>query len=52
MTLFRCMTGENWYDIMFSVGREKTEDFDCIYDPSYDDYVNNGKNSVGCGSSK
>lgn len=32
------MTGEGWYDIMFSLGREKSEDYDCDDDPTFKDY--------------
>lgn len=49
MTLFRCSTGENWNDIMHDITRQRSEIFQCLYNPTYDDYKNNGK-AVGCGN--
>lgn len=42
------MTGESWYDVMFALSKEKQEDFFCINDPSYKDYMIHGE-AVGCG---
>lgn len=43
MTLFRASTGEGWNDIMHDITRERGPLFQCINDPSYDDYKENGE---------
>lgn len=45
------MTGEGWYDVMFSLSKQKQEDFFCINDPSFEDYTLSG-GAIGCGSPK
>ena len=43
MTLFRASTGEGWNDIMHDITRGRGPLFQCIDDPTYDDYKENGK---------
>lgn len=49
ITLFRSSTGENWNSIMHDITRDKSPLFDCIENPSYEDYVKHGE-TVGCGN--
>eukprot|EP00347_Sterkiella_histriomuscorum_P021532 403333648 len=49
MTLLRCATGEAWNYIMDDCARTFSIRFDCLPDPSYEDYVNNGYVTSGCG---
>lgn len=49
ITLFRASTGEGWNSIMHDVSRRKSPTFDCIESPSYDDYVANDYETIGCG---
>lgn len=51
MTLVVIMTGEGWYDIMNGLSRTNSDTFDCIERPTYQDFVDNGYKTVGCGSS-
>ena len=50
LTLFRVATGENWNDLMESLSLEHTVTNYCINNPTYEDYVANGFNPIGCGS--
>jgi hypothetical protein len=50
MTMIIVMTGEGWYDVMGDLSQGKGIAFDCIEDPSYKDYVDNGYKTVGCGT--
>ena len=50
LTLFRASTGEAWNAIMYDLARGKEPLFDCKENPTYDDYVNNNKETVGWGS--
>lgn len=47
LTLFRASTGEAWNAIMYDLARGKEPLFDCKENPTYDDYVNNNKETVG-----
>jgi hypothetical protein len=49
LTLFRASTGEGWNDIMHDITRQDGPLFHCIVDPTYDDYVENNKDTIGCG---
>ena len=49
ITLIISMTGEGWYEFVGALGKQKSVDFDCIYDPTYDDFKNNNFETVGCG---
>ncbi len=48
-TLIRIATGENYHDILHSIVRTPSIKFQCIHNPSYEDYANAGNNTVGCG---
>lgn len=50
MTLIRVSTGEAWYELMNDCGAQKSLLFPCTYDPSYQEYKDAGKNSIGCGN--
>ena len=41
-TLFVISTTDTWCDIVSSFLRKRSPDFDCVLNPTYDDYVNNG----------
>ena len=44
------MTGEGWYAIMADLDKRRDIDYECIENPTYQDYVNAGKTTIGCGS--
>jgi hypothetical protein len=50
MTMIVVMTGEGWYDVMGDLSQGKGISFNCIEDPSYQDYVDNGYKTIGCGT--
>ena len=41
LTLIKCLTGEEWPELMESLSRENQIDYDCIQNPTYDDYIRN-----------
>jgi hypothetical protein len=43
-------TGDSFFEIMMALGRTRTILYQCIDNPSYEDYVENGKNTIGCGN--
>lgn len=43
MTLFRASTGEGWNDIMHDITRDRNPLFQCIKEPTYEDYKNAGE---------
>ena len=47
LTLFRASTGEGWNSIMHDLARSRGPFFDCIKNPTYQDYVDNGYETVG-----
>jgi len=49
LMLIRIITGENWHLLLDAVSRGKSLTFDCIKNPTYQDYKDAGKNTVGCG---
>lgn len=49
MTLIRCATGESWNYIMDDCARTKSIIFDCKTNPTYYDYYNNDRVTLGCG---
>jgi len=50
LTLITVMTGEGWYEIVSDLSKYKKEvDYDCIQNPTYQDYVKAGNKPVGCG---
>lgn len=48
LTLIMVMTGEGWYEVMNALSRQKDTSFDCIENPTYEDYAKD-KKTVGCG---
>lgn len=44
-------TGNNFYELSQSAMRGKSIIFDCIENPTYDDYKENNYETLGCGSS-
>jgi len=49
LTLYRVMTRDNWNLLMEAVSVANTDDQPCIEDPTYDDYLANGRQAIGCG---
>ena len=52
LSLYRVMTGENWNDLLEAVSMERSITNQCINGPSYEDYVANGYEAIGCGKRK
>lgn len=50
LTLFIVATGDSWSFFMASYAMEASPENQCIVNPSYRDYVNNGFKTVGCGN--
>lgn len=50
LTLIRVATGENWNDLLDAVGMGYTITNQCIENATYNDYVDNGYQTVGCGN--
>lgn len=50
ITLIRTSTGENWPKIMMALSRENEPGYECIYIPSFDDFVKNQNQPIGCGN--
>jgi hypothetical protein len=50
ITLFRVSTGEAWNDLKDALSREYRLDNQCIKNPTYEDYVANGYEPIGCGN--
>ena len=48
ISLFVMHSGNNFYELSIAVSTPRSVNFDCIDDPTYEDYVNAGK-AVGCG---
>jgi len=42
LTLLRVSTGENWHEILNAVTRSNSLLFQCVENPTYEDYVENG----------
>ncbi len=49
LTVFRLSTFDGWNDIMHDAMRQRTQYFDCIDYPTYDDIQKNGGEPIGCG---
>ena len=49
-TLLSISTGDKWSTTMASFTHSKGPNYECIDDPGYEDYIENGKRNVGCGS--
>ena len=50
LTLYMALARSKWNDIMEALSLEKSITNDCIDSPTYQDYVNNGHVTVGCGN--
>ena len=50
LTLSVMTTGDSYFEILYSLSRLSNVDYECIADPTYEDYVNNGYEAVGCGN--
>lgn len=42
-------TGDGWNDIMGSTLKQRSIVYQCMYNPTYQDFVDNGFQTVGCG---
>lgn len=49
ITLFTVATGDSWNYTMAAFTHGKSANYDCLDNPSYNDYANNGYTTVGCG---
>jgi hypothetical protein len=49
ITLIRLSTGESWTDLMHALSQQYSAMFQCIDNPSYQDYVDNKSEPIGCG---
>ena len=49
LVLFVIATGDGWNDIMDSCMRRRRIDYQCLESVTYDDYINNGRQTIGCG---
>ena len=49
LTLFRISTGENWQKVLYQIKRNPSIDYECIYEPEFEDFRNNGYHPIGCG---
>lgn len=50
LTLFVMGTGDNFFEIVNAMSRQKSVNFYCIDHPTYEDYVLNGNETIGCGN--
>ena len=48
ITLFTVATGDSWNYTTASFTYELTASNYCLQDPSYEDYVRNGRQTIGC----
>lgn len=48
--LLTVSTGEIFYETMYAYARQRGVDFECIENPSYQDYYKMGKEAPGCGN--
>ena len=46
VTLMLIATGDGWNDIMYGLGMDE----DCVENPTYQDYIHAGNETVGCGN--
>lgn len=49
LVLFVVATTDGWNEISTSCLKRRRIDFQCLQSPTYDDYVNNGRQTIGCG---
>jgi hypothetical protein len=50
VSLIRVATGESWIDLLFVLSKSQSDDHQCIYNPTFEDYKNAGYKTVGCGN--
>ena len=50
LTLFTVATGDGWDLLLQAISMKKSAINNCIENPTYQDYVDNGKQTIGCGS--
>lgn len=50
LTMIRVFTGENWQEVMHAVSRSYHPFYQCIENPSYQDYLDNERVPNGCGN--
>jgi hypothetical protein len=50
VTLFTVATADSWNYTMASFTKSHAPAYDCLDDPDYSNYVENGYRTVGCGS--
>jgi len=50
LAVFRIATYDGWNDVMYAGTKEKSPSFYCVHNPTYEDYLANGKQTIGCGS--
>lgn len=50
LTLIRVMTGEEWPKIMEALSRKHSPQYQCIDNPSYQDFAENNNQAIGCGN--
>jgi hypothetical protein len=49
LLLLKVITGDAWHDVQYAVSRPYSIRFQCIQEPTYDDYLRAGGHTVGCG---
>ena len=49
LTLYRVMTRDHWNELMEAVSLKNSASMPCIENPTYEDFVANGNQPVGCG---
>lgn len=50
ITLFTLATGDKWSTTMASFTKELTPNYQCLDNPDYHNYIENGVETIGCGS--
>ena len=51
ISLLDMRTGDNFYELTVAAMIENSINFDCIPNPTYEDYKNNNYKPIGCGNS-
>ena len=51
ITLIISMTGEGWYEFVGALAKNRAVDFDCLDEPTFEDYKQNNLETLGCGHS-
>jgi hypothetical protein len=49
LTLLRVSTGENWHMVLWALSNERSIEYQCIENPTYDDFKANNFEPIGCG---